>query len=291
MFSSNSRFSLFSERLSLILLWPLLFYCQDLWASQRAIVITDKAVIYADETMTSPIGYLSKGKSFLMGEIPRNKAQVYPIIVSGKVAYIRAIDVSTDFNLNQGEVALDRFARATDPHIVNVYSLLLYQYRSDIAVSRSNGGIGKNDTINWGGVSFKGSAQMWKRTDLEVYVNLSQVKTDRAISEEFRVVEFGLGYGVNVIRTKRLTFKLSGQAYAIPYTSYGLEDKFRVNGFGGTLGGSGTLSYRFTKHWGLEAFGGYYVSRLFNYKAPTPYSNIVPFLSGPRIGAGINFQY
>src|SRR5687768_7328928 len=73
-----------------------LFVCPVLWASQEAIVTADQAVIYADEQMKSPLGYVKRGKKIKVGEVARNRAQVYPIIVSGKIGYIRVLDVSTE---------------------------------------------------------------------------------------------------------------------------------------------------------------------------------------------------
>ena len=83
-----------------------LIFCQNLWAIQDALVIAEQAVIYADEQMSAPVGFVRKGKKIKVGDIPRNRAQVYPIIVSGKIAYIRVIDVNTQKTINTQEVVL-----------------------------------------------------------------------------------------------------------------------------------------------------------------------------------------
>ncbi len=102
-----------STRVTIPLLFIFLIHCPQVWAAQEAIVIADRAVIYADKTMSSPVGYILRGKKVTIGEIPRNKARLYPIVVSGRVAYIRVTDVSTEIdNLDTNRLVAERFLRA-----------------------------------------------------------------------------------------------------------------------------------------------------------------------------------
>lgn len=65
-------------------------------AAQTAIVNVEKAKIYADKQMSTPIGYIPIGTKVRVGEVPRNRGQVLPIIVSKRVAYIRIQDIVFD---------------------------------------------------------------------------------------------------------------------------------------------------------------------------------------------------
>jgi len=58
-----------------------------------AFVRPERAVVYADLMQHSPIGYVRQGKSISVGETPLFNNTVYPIILKGKLAYIKAKDV------------------------------------------------------------------------------------------------------------------------------------------------------------------------------------------------------
>src|SRR5680860_266278 len=105
-----------------------------------ALVMSDRAVIYADQEMTSPIGYVPRGKKIKVGEVARNKAQVYPIIVSGKLAYIRVIDVSTEKDqLDSTRLVAERFQKATKHDPKTRTTLSYFSYTSQISLDTDNG--------------------------------------------------------------------------------------------------------------------------------------------------------
>lgn len=59
------------------------------YASQFAVVISSKAIIYADPTLKIPIGYITKGKEIIVGDLVKGrKNKIIPTIITGKIAYI-----------------------------------------------------------------------------------------------------------------------------------------------------------------------------------------------------------
>jgi hypothetical protein len=60
---------------------------------QIAFIKESRALIYADPEMKIPLGYLSKGKKIQVGEVKRNNGQVFPLVVSGKIVFIKVGDV------------------------------------------------------------------------------------------------------------------------------------------------------------------------------------------------------
>ncbi|MFI5391864.1 MAG: hypothetical protein ACHQYQ_10930, partial [Bacteriovoracales bacterium] len=60
---------------------------------QIAFIKESRALIYADPEMKVPIGYLSKGKKIQVGEVKRNDGQVFPLVLSGKIVFIKVGDV------------------------------------------------------------------------------------------------------------------------------------------------------------------------------------------------------
>lgn len=84
-----SRF--FVLTLSLVFTFALSFQAQ---AIQTAIVGVDKAIVYSDVEMTSPIGYVRGGRQLRVGSQARRGGAILPIVVAGRIAYIRTQDVA-----------------------------------------------------------------------------------------------------------------------------------------------------------------------------------------------------
>jgi hypothetical protein len=66
--------------------------------SQIALIASDKAIIYADITMQSPIGFVKRGKRIRVGSVKRSQGELLPVVINGRIAYIKVSDLDlTDF--------------------------------------------------------------------------------------------------------------------------------------------------------------------------------------------------
>ena len=72
----------------------LFLFFRPLISAQYAVVMVDQAVVYADINRSFPIGYVSSGKRILVGEVPRHKKTLLPMIIGGRIAYIKISDIS-----------------------------------------------------------------------------------------------------------------------------------------------------------------------------------------------------
>lgn len=63
------------------------------YAAQWAVISVDKAVIYSDMKMESSIGYLKRGKKIRVGEIPKNRGRLLPVLLGKRVGYVRIKDI------------------------------------------------------------------------------------------------------------------------------------------------------------------------------------------------------
>ena len=63
-------------------------------AAQVAVITSPKAVIYSDQKLTTPLGYISYGKKITVGDVERKDGTVLPVIISGRVAYIQIKDIN-----------------------------------------------------------------------------------------------------------------------------------------------------------------------------------------------------
>ena len=62
-------------------------------AAQVAYIGSDRAFIYADQELKSPIGYASHGKQVMVGNVPRQNGTILPVYVSKRIAYIQIKDL------------------------------------------------------------------------------------------------------------------------------------------------------------------------------------------------------
>ncbi|MBY0416290.1 MAG: hypothetical protein K2Q18_19100, partial [Bdellovibrionales bacterium] len=56
-------------------------------------ILAVKAIVYADENMLSPIGYIANGKAIKVGNPRRINRDLVPLIVSGRLAFIEIKDI------------------------------------------------------------------------------------------------------------------------------------------------------------------------------------------------------
>jgi hypothetical protein len=80
----------------LILFCILIAPYRGVFALQKALVVNENTVVYADETLESPIGFIKRGKIITVGERMRRNSSVATIVVSGKVAFVKVLDLNLD---------------------------------------------------------------------------------------------------------------------------------------------------------------------------------------------------
>jgi len=258
-------------------------------ASQDAIVIADPAIVYSDLQMSSPVGYITKGKKIVIGEVSRNKSQVYPIIVSGRVAYIRVLDVSTEKEaMDSQKLTAQRFQELANKLPETRVGVSYFNFYSTVGLEEDNGDLLDGDELQWQGVGFKASALVKKRYDFQVLTNYLGASDGE---ESLRVVELGLGGTIRLIQTKSFILSFEGDLLWVPYASYSLGSDFRVNSYGYSTGGGINMALGFTESLGIEAFGKFYYSKLLPFETPGTYKGIAPSFVGHRLGLGIQYIF
>lgn len=56
-------------------------------------VVSPKAIVYADENMLSPLGYIGNGKAIIVGNPRRMNRDLVPLVVYGRLAFIEIKDI------------------------------------------------------------------------------------------------------------------------------------------------------------------------------------------------------
>lgn len=287
--SKSHKFSVVHNSTLLLILLAAIFYCQNLWAYQSAMVIAERAVIYADEQMSAPLGFIRKGKKIKVGDIARNRAQVYPIIVSGKMAYVRVIDLSTEMeSVESGKLVAERFQKNTqDEHKTN-YGLTVFNFASQIDLEPGDAQKSSLSSMNWLGFGLRGGTQINPKWDFDMMGNFLTAKSGEVA---FNVIEFGVGASFRIFEQSRFKLRYFAQGLIVPFATYAYGDDFRVNGYGLSAGTGLNMVYRLGKYAGIEGFGGLYYMKLSGFDAPKPYTSISPTFLGTRLGLGFNYQF
>lgn len=277
-----------------------IFFCPLLWAAQDAIVIVEKAIIYADRTMTSPVGYIQKGKRVTIGEVPRNKARLYPIVVSGKIAYIRVIDVSTEMeNLESNRLVAERFVRSTRGKVEGHYAVSAFTYPTQVSLASSPDELDNNDPFVFNGFQVRGlTKNKTNRWDMGVVLGYAEGQEN---IETFRMIELGGEFSARIYSGDSFIFRWQNQLLSVPFATYSLGNKARVNGYGASAGTGLNANWVVGNKLGFEAYGGLYYTKLFGFDLPDPRNaqsqikrpdlRLSPSFIGTRLGVGVTYLY
>ncbi|MDA8793484.1 hypothetical protein N9N67_09565 [Bacteriovoracaceae bacterium] len=78
----------------------MIFLISNTYSAQFAVVKSEKAIVYADYKLSSPLGFLIRGKKLRVGEAPKYRGRSLPFILNGRVAYIATKDIDTSYDLS-----------------------------------------------------------------------------------------------------------------------------------------------------------------------------------------------
>jgi len=262
----------------------------EAFSAREAIVTSEKAIIYSDQKMSSAVGFVVRGKKIRIGEIAKNQGQVYPIIVSGRIAFIRAVDVNAETEgMGSNLLIAERFQRNTTEKYTTNYGLSLFNYATSVSMAKdANGEITDGSSLNWYGVSLRGDVQYQESWGLGVQLNYMSAVQGQ---EKFNVIEIGIGPSYKLFERRKFQLTLDGQLMVIPFSNYSYSSEFRINGYGYTLGAGLRGTYQFGKSIGVFATAGMYYTALSGFREVDGYNQIEPSFTGNRLGLGLNYTF
>jgi len=96
-------------------------------ASRPAIVVSTRTVIYSDQELKSPIGYVSAGRKVIVGDVARKNGTVLPIVVTGRVAWVKVEDLALNteelknVTTSRFKVSQEQFKKAEEKFDDNLF--------------------------------------------------------------------------------------------------------------------------------------------------------------------------
>lgn len=264
---------------------------QNACAATWAIVKSEKAVIYSDIQMTSIIGYLKKGKKIRVGEVPKNKARLLPVIISKKVAYIQVKDINTGHEVDSLRSVTERVQeKMHGKKSINRVAIIAGTYYASLSEDNFDSSLGSDLLfINWGIRGYYTNIQTRKGLRVSLQVNKA-TKNDATISYTALPISFKFkGYN-----TKKYDFNLFFGGVIIPYSEFKLGNDFKITGQGLGAEVGGELRFSISKNYSIHLDGNFQAIKLLNMDLP---ENSVyperfdPFLTGVKLMAVLSYEY
>lgn len=253
------------------------------WSARNAVVVADRAIIWAEPDRASPLGYVRRGKVVRVGEVERSKGQVLPVLISGRVGYVAIDDIELAVdNKNEQKPQYNRFQEAT---LKRYGEQLVFGGMLLNATENTNKSAGRNgDDWSFKGFYVKG---LVRREDPNKEMGfLFDYSTASNGDETFK--RFSLGFGATWILVNRHNFKFKLEAWGLfsPFSQFEFGRLYTENGTAlGALGqASGTVFLN--DHWGIELAGGLEVFQIFGMTPPKPIKQFDPRFLGSRFSLG-----
>jgi hypothetical protein len=214
-------------------------------AAQWATVMSDKAVIYADQSQNSAIGYIKKGKKVRIGEVARNGGRVYPIVVNGRIAWIAEDDIQTSQRLADLESTSSRIKRTRNKSLDNFAVVTLVNTVTNTYVS-SNALTLSDRQRNLFGINFK--KNFYKNMDDRFFVRanfeyLTSTEEFSGVQESLDIISFQFEGVLKIFKAAKMSWNMYLSANVIPLATYELQEFFVTRGFGGGLGAGSDFSF------------------------------------------------
>jgi hypothetical protein len=269
----------------------LILSLSNLWAAgQEAVVIADEAVLFADQTRESPIGFLKKGTKLSVGQVPRNKGQVLPTVLNGKVVYISIEDISTASQLDKpGNLEASRFRDLAEKENTSLLSLS-YAVQQSIFFKDEAAGVDKDLGFTWNMINLKSvSIEDGRRVGIAAQIAYGQA--ERA-SDELKSSRFDIGLGpvLSIVNKKWIKIRLELLFQGSPYFQYEQANDYNESGY--AFGSSAQLSWTqfLSKNWGVEFQGGVMAMKVFGLDMPDPFEDYNPAISAGFVSVGLSFK-
>ena len=270
-------------------IFMIVFFCTlSAFAARNAVVVSEKAVIWADIARTTPLGYAVRGKVLRVGEVQRDKNQVLPVMLSGKLAYISVEDIS--FAEEDRKRAIEAGRESRFQKSINAAS----NVSNRLSLGATQAFTANQDSYLFDAdeklkdfIGFQLRGDLAKFQDKVSYGFMSEFREATTSSATLRTFSFGMGMSWIYFNTSKIKTRLETFLLAIPYASLQEGRLFTLNGYGGAAIAQASVDLILTREWGVEFNAGFEATKLLGFKIPAPYKNFSPLFIGTRVGASL----
>lgn len=261
------------------------------YASKKGVVVVEKAIIYADRDMLAELGFLGRGKEVLVGEVKRARGQLVPIVIGGKIAYIKVRDIRTEDQVEDEKEISSRIRHQLDNLRPNWIELHTAYFTSTFTNGEAIVGEEESKLFNLSGFGVK--AYKVGSTAYRTYrILMERLAGENADKEKFIMFNLDVDYIITLLNYSSLNFKIFLGINLVPHAQYGVDDLFIKNGYGGGGQGGAIVDLKFTDQWKVHLQTSY------NYRTFTGFSlpeevdkDFAPTFAGAAVSGGISYAF
>jgi hypothetical protein len=264
-------------------------------AAQWATVTAQKAIIYSDLEMKSPIGFFIKDKKIRIADKTRSGGRLFPTVIRKRIVYIKVDDIVIGEKLQLLESASKRIKDVQTKENEKRVSLFYNGYASFMSLDKENpfskeSSEGTLFYYNGFGVkgylSNYGSKKTWR-----VSVESSSTATEL---NEFSVISLIPEISYDILKFDNYAFRIFAGVILSPFVQYSYDDLFTVNGYGAGISTGAEMELKFKKSFGFHVDAGYRVQKYFLELPQGPSSDedkFNPLFNGVSFSASISYGY
>ncbi|MBC76813.1 MAG: hypothetical protein CME64_12435 [Halobacteriovoraceae bacterium] len=263
-------------------------------AAQWARVSAEKAIIYSDVEMSSPIGFLKRGQKLRVGDVPRNKGRVLPTVYKERVVFVKTTDIQT--NKNQAVVKTasmrikDQIERKSRESLIAVGANGLASTIDDPDALP-----GSPDSYVFSGLGVQGVIREFD-SPKALLLNMSYLQA----TEDTRSIEtflIGVDQAYRFINLEKYDMSAFAGVLVSPYSQYEIDNQFKVNGYGAGVEVGINSLVKLGRTVGILLEAKYQYLKFFGFDLPESTTNITvqedfsPSIFGPSFGAFLSFSF
>jgi len=263
----------------------------QVYAAKWATIVSDRAIVYSDLQMSSEIGFIAKGKKVRIGEVLRNKGRLVPVIVNGKVAYIKVADIQSNANLVALQTATERIKSKMDEKVDEKRIAILGQSLiSNIDFGKDFGSIRSENYTFYGG----GVRGYYKNIQTGVgYRSTINYFTTSKDDLTYTYLGFEVDGLFSFNKNKYFDLSFFSGLILVPYSQIKYSSYFTINGYG--LGGQVGADMRISigSKLSLHLDSSYQMIKLFGYSLPENPDfpdDVSPLMNAVKFGLALSYE-
>jgi hypothetical protein len=285
-----NKFSFYGLFAPLICLLQMLCI-QNVYAASWGTVIVQRAIIYSDIQMTSVIGYVKQGRKVRVGDIPKNKGRLLPIIVNKKVAYIQRKDLNTGIEVESLKTVSERIKdRINQKKGISRFGIKGTSFYGALIQNDFEDSFG-NELLFFGYGLTGYYTHISSETGFRVSVEKLVATKDDAT---FTIYSVPISYNIYGFQTSKYDFNFYLGGIFMPYTEFKLGGDFKVSGQGVGAEIGAEMRFSFSTNYSLHIAGDYQVARFISMELPE--NNVYPkefdpYIHGVKLSASITYEF
>ena len=256
-----------------------------------AIVKSDKANVYSDIEMSSVIGFIKRGKKIRVGEVPKNKGKVLPLILNKRVVYIEVKNIQYGDKIDTTRSVLQKYK---DKELMSKPIKRIALFSGTYIGFIDNEGFDEelSEDLIFITAGMRG-----------YYNNLSskssyRVSLSSSIAQEkdalISFLDIAIAKGLGGLKSKYLDFIFFGGPVIAPYVEYKQGDDFKITGQALGLEAGAEIRFSMSSRMSFHLGANYQYLKFFNMDLPD--NNFYPeefdsHINGVKILGTLSYSY